>query len=116
MNRLTVTAVAAFALISTGAVLAEPPTEPGSPPPSDSSHAPKQPEAKTPTTPKPAEAKPAEAKPVVKATEEGGKKPWVSEWRKAYVAKHGHEPGASADKSAAGKKAAKPLPKYKRCT
>lgn len=78
-----------------------------SPEPADSSHAIKTPPA-TPAAEKP---KPAMAK-----------EPSESAWRKAYVARTGHEPGASAkphSTQTAAKMPAKhamPLMKKKRCT
>ncbi|MBV9842438.1 MAG: hypothetical protein JOY99_13070 [Sphingomonadaceae bacterium] len=63
-----------------GAALAAPEPAAG-PPPSNPSHVPHQPDVAKPAT-------------------EAKAKPYVSEWRKAYIAKHGHEPGASGGPAA----------------
>jgi hypothetical protein len=82
------------------------------PPPPDPSHVPKQPVVKA-------------AVPVAKP------KPYVSEWRKAYIARTGHEPGKAAPRPVAArppahkpvahaqvakKRVARPIHRYRRCT
>ena len=99
------TILTALASLACGLALAGATT----PPPSDSSHVPKQPPAATP--------KPAAEKPKPKAAPASAK-PAMSAWRRAYVARTGHEPGAPAKAAhaAPAKKIAPSLPKKKRCT
>jgi hypothetical protein len=107
MARITAVAFAALACVASASLAAPEPAKPGTPPPA-SSHAPVVQEKKA------AEPKHDAKKPVAKAAAPA-KTPWVSEWRKAYIAKNGHAPGAS-EKAPPKKAAAKTLPKYKRCT
>ncbi len=102
--------VAAAAAIGTAAV-AQP-----TPPPNDASHTPKQPAAApAKAAPKPT-AKAAPTKPhVVTGSKPRTEKAAVtashgpmSAWRKAYIAKHGHEPDAPA-------KSSRVMHKYRRC-
>ena len=105
MARMTTLAILVLAGFSSAALATpEPATKAATPPPPASSHAPAQPDTKAAATKPDAKTAEKDAKPDAKTA-------GMSAWRKAYVAKHGHEPGVAAKKAAA-----KPLPKYKRCT